>query len=187
MSIALGVPDENRPVTAFLTVSIMPPFVFPAFPFELFARLPLLPLAVVFLARAVFEALDCLAPPAAVRLPAAPLLLAVDDLDLPERDAVADREPAAFEAAFLLVPADLDAPVLLAPEPFDAVLFFAPPDFAAADLFPFWLDFEDELEAVFLVPPDVEADFVPEEREPELDFDLVLVELVAVAIVYISK
>ena len=96
--------------------------------------------------------MDCLAPPAAVRLPAAPLLVAVDVFEPPDFDALVERAVEDLEAAFLLVPADLDAPVLLVPELLDVELFFEPPVFAEADLLPPWLDpdddFVDELFAV---------------------------------------
>ena len=110
-------------------------------PFDLFDRpddpLPPdfdLPLAVVF--RAVPVALvpdaDCLAPPDAVRLPAPPLLVAVEVLEPPDRDAVADLAAPAFEPAFLAVPGDFEAPVLLVEELLDPVLLFEPAVFDVA-------------------------------------------------------
>ena len=79
---------------------------------------------------------DCFAPPDAVRLPAAPLLVPVEVLDPPRFDAVLDDAVVRFEVAFLAVPADFEAPVRLALELFEFALFFDPPVFDVADLLP---------------------------------------------------
>ena len=122
--------------------------------------------------------LDCLAPPDAVRLPAAPLLVAVEVFEPPDFEAVTERTVEVFDPAFLLVPADVDAPVLLVPELFEVELLFEPPVFAVADLFPPWLDLEDDLVA------EADRDPVPFEAD---DPDFAFVELFAAAICGPSK
>jgi hypothetical protein len=115
----------------------------PPFPFAFFdptvGRLPFnsdLLLAAAFFVVPVtfFRLADCLAPPEAVRLPAPPLFVAVDVLEPPEREAVADFAAPAFDPAFLAVLADLEAPVLLVPELLEVALLFEPPVVDVADL-----------------------------------------------------
>ena len=151
MSIAFGFEDAKSPVTALATVASRPPSFF--LPFAL-TPLPadlVLPEGAVFLEEVVWfpvdlaVPLDCFALPAAVRLPAAPLLVAVEVFEPPDIDAVADRADEVLEAVFLLVPADLEAPVLLVPELLEVELLVEPPVFAEADLFPPWLDLEEDL------------------------------------------
>lgn len=115
-----------------------------------------------------------LAPPDAVRFPAAPLLVPVEVLEPPDFEEVADRAADDFDAAFLAVPADFEAPVLLAVELFDVAPFREPPVDAVPDLFPPCVDFDEdfELEVDFFAPPLTAAD---------------LDELFAVAISFISR
>ena len=169
---AFGAPDENRPVTAPVTASMIPPLAFferldDRFPFDFD-----LPPAVVFLevSAALLPPADCLAPPEAVRFPAPPLFVAVEVFEPPVREAAADLAAPTFEPAFLAVPGDFDAPVLLVPELFDAALLFEPPVFDVADLVPPWLDLDEE--------PDFADVFLPDDLD----------ELFAVAIfIYLHR
>ncbi len=77
-------------------------------------------------------------------MPAAPLLVAVEVLEPPDFEAVAERAVEDLEAAILVVPADLEDPVLLVRELLEVELFVEPPVFAEADLFPPWLDLEED-------------------------------------------
>ena len=177
-SIAFGLPEAKSPLTALVTVEIMP--------LSLFLVPDLVPppedldLAedAVFLEEVdwvpvdLAVPLDCFAPPDAVRLPAAPLLVAVEVFEPPDFEAFADLEVVAFEADFLLVPAELDAPVLLVPELREVELFFELPVFAAADLFPPWLDLEDDLvDELFAVAIGCFSDLVCFGSDNSDDFD----------------
>lgn len=134
-----------------MTVAIIPPSLFLVLDLAPFPEDLDLAAGAVFLEEVAWVPvdlavpLDCFAPPDVVRLPAAPLLVAVEVFEPPDFEAVADLEVVAFEADFLLVPADLDAPVLLVPELREVELFFELPVFAVADLFPPWLDFKGDL------------------------------------------
>lgn len=149
-SIAFGFVGAKSPVTASVTVARMPPLFFFLRSLEPFPVVLALPEGAAFRDAVVWVPadravpLDCLAPPDAVRFPAAPLLAAVDDFEPPDFDAAAERAVEDLDAVFLLVPADLDAPVLVVPEDFAVELFLEPPAFADADLFPPWLDLDDD-------------------------------------------
>ena len=145
-----------------MTLEIIPPPVFFDFAADPLPEVLPRPFDVVFfcddeLARADLTPLlfEFFAPPDAVRLPAAPLFVPVEDFDPPEFDAVVERAVELLVAAFVEVPADLEAPVLLADELFVPALFLDPPVDAVPDLFPPWLDLDDDFdpESDFFAPP----------------------------------
>jgi hypothetical protein len=125
---------------------------------------------------------DCLAPPEAVRFPAAPLLVPVELLDPPRAEDVEALAVPPFEPALLAAVDVFDAPVLELLELFAPELLLEPPVFAVADL-PLPLDFEDAFEAVvFLLATDDAAalGFLPEPL-PDPDFEVLVVFAVAMS------
>lgn len=185
MLTALALLDVKSPVTALVTDAMIPPLLL-----REFDRLPEafdFPFEVVFLAVArllpadLETPLDCLAPPDAVRLPAAPLLVPVEVFEPPDLEADADLEVPPLDPAVLPLAGVLEAPVLLIPELLDEELLFEPPVFAVPDLLPPWLVDEDDFAAG--------DDFDPPlfEPEPAVDLDLVVDVLFAVAIINFSR
>jgi len=126
-------------------------------------------LAVVFgleFSRAFEADPACFAPPAAVRLPAPPLLVAVDVFDPPRFDEVVALATVFFDADFFDFVSAVEAPVLEELEDFAFVLFLELPVFAVEDL---------ELFSDLLDAPFPEAVVFPAERFAALEGVFLLV------------